>query len=185
MNNRIDELIRELEQLSPMPDDESPNLTVERLDRYGEVIDQIRELVDRSPSGKDPRLIKPLIRSFGYGDAYESYWPVISTLERFPSEVLRPALRDAVQAGDRGARMWAAYMLGVQRNRADVPVLIAALKDPEWKVRLNALEALTMIGDLSAKAAMEELLDDPVEEVRKVAKEDVKALLDQRYVIRH
>jgi len=185
MNDCIDELIRLLEELSPMPDDDSPDLTVKRLRRYGEVINQIDEMVDQSESGKDPRLIKPLIRSFGYGDAYEGYWPAISILEKFPPEILRPALREAVQSGERGARMWCAYMLGVQRDPEDVPVLIAALKDPEWKVRYNALTALSMIGDLSAKAAMEELLNDPVAEVRKTARERIEALLDQRYVIRH
>jgi len=185
MNDRIDELIRLLKELSPMPDDDSPDLTVERLNRYGEVVDQIREMIDQSESGKDPRLIKPLIRSFGYGDAYEGYWPVIHILERFSSETLRPALREAIQTGERGARLWCAYMLGRERNREDVPILMAALKDPEWKVRYNALDALSMIGDLSAKAAMAELLNDPVEEVRKMAREDIEALLDQRYVIRH
>jgi hypothetical protein len=184
MNDHVDVLIQTLEKLSPMPPDDSPQLTVERLDSYGEVIAQIDETVHGSEAERDIWFIKPLIRSFGYGDAYESYWPVIHILEKYPSDILRPALREAVQTGEPGARMWCAYMLGRQRNPEDVPVLIAALQDPEYKVRYNALGALAMIGDLSAKPAMETLLNDSVEEVRKEAKECVDALVAQRWVIR-
>ncbi|MBI3943666.1 MAG: HEAT repeat domain-containing protein [Chloroflexi bacterium] len=182
--DRVDALIHTLEELSPMPDDGSPELTVERLRRYGEVLERIGEIIEQSGNTLDSRLIKPLIRSFSYGDAYEVAWTVLATLEKFPLDSLRPALREAVQAGERGARMWSIFMLGRQRNYEDVPLLTTALKDPEYKVRQNALAALAMIGDLSAKAAMEELLDDPVEEVRKGAREDIPALLDQRYVVR-
>jgi HEAT repeat protein len=70
-----------------------------------------------------------------------------------------------------------------QRNTADVPVLIAALQDTEYRVRYNALTALAMIGDLSAKPAMEVLLDDPIDEVRRGARERIDALVDQRYVL--
>jgi HEAT repeat protein len=184
MNDRVEQLIRTLEELSPMPADDDPALTVERVRRYGEVIEEILRMVQQSESGGDPRLIKPLLRSFGYGDAYESYWTVINILEKFHQDMLRPALREAVQSGQRGARMWCAYILGAQRNREDVPALIAALKDPEPQVRIHALAALAMIGDLSAKAAMEDLLDDPAEEVRKTAREDIEALLAQRYVMK-
>jgi HEAT repeat protein len=185
MNSTIDELIQVLEGLSPMPADDDPALTVERLQRYNEVIEQIYDMVSQSQSGGDSRLIQPLIRSFGYGEAYESYWAVLHILEKFSPDILRLALREAIQSGERGARMWCAYMLGRQRNREDMPALIAALKDPEDKVRYNALMALSMIGDLSAKDDIEELLDDPVPEVRKAARESLEALLDQRYVIGH
>ena len=184
MSDHIDALIQTLKELSPMPSDGSPQLSVERLRSYGEVIDQINEIVRGSEAGRDTRFIKPLIQSFGYGDAYGGYWPVIHILEKYPVDILRPALREAVERGEPGARMWCAYMLGRQRNLEDVPVLIAALKDSESKVRYNTLEALAMIGDLSAKTAMEALLDDPIEEVRKMAKECIEALIDQRWVVR-
>lgn len=182
--DRIDELIQALERLSPMPPDDSPELTVERLRDYGEVISQIDEIVRGSEAGLDVRFIKPLIRSFGYGDAYEGYWPVIHILERYPAEILRPALREALQTGEPGARMWCAYMLGRYLSYEDVPVLVTALQDPKHKVRYNALGALAMIGDLAARPAMEVLLDDPVEEVRKEAERCIEALIDQRWVVK-
>jgi len=184
MSDHIDALIQILTDLSPMPPDDSPQLTVKRLDGYGEVIAQIDEIVRSSEAGRYTRFIKPLIRSFGYGDAYEGYWPVIHILEKYPSDILRPALREAVEMGEAGARMWCAYMLGRHRKFEDVPVLIAALNDSKSKVRYNALKALAMIGDLATKPAMEALLDDSVEEVRKMAKKCIEALVNQRWVIR-
>jgi hypothetical protein len=183
VNNHIDVLIQALEKLSPMPSDDSPQLTVERLRNYGEVIDQITETVRSSEAGRNTRFIKPLIRSFGYGDAYEGYWPVIHILEKYPTDILRPALREAVEAGEPGARMWCAYMLGRHRNFEDVQVLIAALNDTKPRVRYNSLKALAMIGDLAAKPAIETLLGDPVEKVREMAQECVDALVDQRWVV--
>jgi HEAT repeat protein len=184
MMGHIDELIQTLERLSPMPPDESTELTAECLRSYSEVISQIDKIVRGSEAGQDIRFIKSLIQSFGYGDAYEGYWPVIHILEKYPAEILRPALREAVQTGEPGARMWCAYMLGRHRNYEDVPILIAALQDPEYRVRYNALGALAMIGDLLAKPAMEALLDDPIEEVRKEAKKCIEDLTDQSWVIR-
>jgi hypothetical protein len=184
VTDRIDKLIQALEDLSPMPPDDNAQLTEERLRSYSEVIAQIGEIVSSSKSGGDTRFIKPLIRSFGYGDAFESYWPVIHVLEKYPGAILRPALREAVETGEPGARMWCAYMLGRQRNPDDVPVLIAALEDPEYRIRYQVLGALAMIGDLSAKPAMEALLDDPIGEVRETAQECIEALIDQRWVIK-
>ncbi len=182
MNDIIEKLLEGLEELSPMPADDDTALTVERLRRYNTVIEQIQAMINQSTE-RDIRLMKSLIRSFGYGDAYESYWPVIHVLEKFPLEILRPELHEAIQSGERGVRLWCTYMLGRQRNREDVPVLVAALKDPEYKVRCKALQALSMIGEFGAQAAMEELLNDPVEEVRKIAQESIDALLDQGHFV--
>lgn len=185
MSDDVDRLIEVLDNLSPMPPDNSPELTAERLDRYCEVITRVYEMLGSCETDRDTRLIEPLIRSFGYGNAYEGYWPVIHSLEMYPAEVLRPALRKALESGGAGARMWCAYMLGRQRNPEDVPVLTAALHDSEPMVRHNALKALAMVGELSARPAMEALLEDPVEEVRKMAREAIEALADQRWVVRH
>lgn len=176
MSNCIDVLIQRLRELSPMPSDDSPQMTLERLISYGEIIHLIDKIVHGSETGGDPQFIKPLIDSFGYGDAYEVYWTVIHILEKYPLDHLRPALREAVEMGEPGARMWCTYMLGRQRNSEDVPLLIAALQDSEYKVRYNTLTALAMIGDLAAKPAMEALLNDPVEQVRKGAREYVRKL---------
>jgi hypothetical protein len=180
---QTDLLIEALELLSPMPPDESPRLNAELLFKYGEIVDQIDELVRYSDIGRDLRFIEPLIRSFGYGHAHEAYWPVVHILEKYPLDNLRPALRMAIQTGERGSRMWVALMIGRQRNFEDVPLLIDALEDPEHRVRYNALIALSMIGDLSALSAMKSLLCDPIEEVRKMASESIESLLDQRYVV--
>ncbi len=176
MNDHIDILIQTLESLSPMPSDDSPQLTVERLRSYGKVITQIYERVSDSEAKRDIRFIKPLIQSFGYGDAYESYWPVIHILEKYPADILRPALRQAIETGEPGMRMWCTCMLGRHRESEDIPVLVAALKDPKSKVRYNALEALAMIGDLVSKSAIEALLNDPVEQVRRMAEKCIEAL---------
>ena len=185
LDTNMDTLIHILEELSPMPSDDSPQLTEERLFKYNEVTIQIYNIIDNSDAGsRDPRFIKPLIRSFGYGDAYESYWPVLHALEKYPLEILRPALIEAIETGEPGARMWCVYMLGCQRNPEDTTILISALKDKKPKVRFNALVALAMLGNLSAKPAMEALLEDPDEEVRKKAVECINALIDKRWVIK-
>jgi HEAT repeat protein len=176
----VEALIQALEGLSPMPPDESPELTAERLRSYGDVVTQIDRIVRGSQAEQHTRFIKPLIRSFGYGDAYEGYWPVIHILERYPPDILRPALREGLRTGEAGARMWCAYMLGRHRDDEDVPLLVAALNDPEFMVRRKALKALAMVGDLAARPAIEALLGDPVDEVRKEAKGCIRALADRR-----
>lgn len=175
-----EEILEILEELSPMPSDDDPELTPERLDKYAEVIREAKTLLGTSSPEKEKRLLLPLIRSFGYGDGYGTYWVTLSTLEKFPVSLLRPALVEQIRNGQRGARMWCAYMLGRIRDPRDTSVLLNTLKDPEPQVRIWALKALAMIGDLSAKEAMEELYDDPIEEVRKAAIAEVSALSSQQ-----
>jgi HEAT repeat protein len=173
----IEFLLQELDSLSPMPDDDSPGLTVERLKQYSEILDKLEPLIpDNIGSYKAP-LIQALIHSFGYGDAYELYWSVIHLLERFPLELLHSQLREAIVVGERGARMWCVYMLGRQRNLDDLQVIISLLQDKEYRVQCNALLALSMLGDRSAQPAMERLLADPHPEVRRAAAENIAALL--------
>lgn len=183
VDDKAAKLIRVLEELSPMPDDGDPTLTIDRLNHYNEVIEHIHNEVDRLKleGSNDARFVKPLIRSFGYGDGYESYWSTLSALEKFPPDILLPALHEGAISNERGVRMWCIYMLGRQRQRSDLGLLLAALKDPEYKVRYNALQALSMIGDLSAKTEMEELLKDPIQEVRDMAKKSIDALIMGRY----
>jgi len=168
MNDRVLEAVTRLERISPMPDDGNPQLTVPLLAEYEEVVRQIEEAVRQAPE-LDPALIRPLIASFGYGDAFGLYWATLHLLENFPSEQLRPALCEAVQTGKPGARMWSAYMLGRQRDRRDIPVLVDVLKDSMSEVRYYTLMALAMIRDPNAITAMESLLQDPDPKVRKAA----------------
>jgi HEAT repeat protein len=165
--DRVEELMQLLAEISPMPDDET--LTQESLEKYRKIVDELYTL-------SDPRSIVPLIQSFGYGYGLEVYWTTLHALEKFDPDILFPLLREAVQRGERGSRMWGAYMLGRHRRTEDVPILIAALRDSEYLVRENALVALGMIGDPSARPVIEELLNDPVEEVRKVAKESLEQI---------
>lgn len=158
-----------------MPDDDSPELTASRLAEYEAVIGQIAALT-RQTHLRDPRLIEPLIASFGYGDAFGLYWATLHLLEEFPSEILRPVLGAALQTGRPGARLWCAYMLGVQRNRHDVPVLVRALQDPMSEVRYYALMALAMIGDASVTTEMRKLLHDPVRKVQQAARKYIEEL---------
>jgi HEAT repeat protein len=181
-DDHASQLLHQLAELSPMPSDDDPDLTSERLDAYVDVLTEIGHLFEH---GVDPRFIRPLIHSFGYGDGYEVYWDTVSLLEQFPHEIVRPALHEALRSSERGARKWAAHILGRARDPHDVMALVSALQDPEWEVRYNALQALSMIGDKSAQAAMERLFEDPVEEVRRAARRYVEALLDQRYAIKN
>ena len=175
MDSSLVALVAHLERISPMPDDDSPELTPDRLREYEEVIRQIEQAVTQSNEW-DPALLAPLLASFGYGDAFGLYWATLHLLEDFPPDVLRPALRQALMSGQPGTRRWATYMLGVQRDRRDVPVVVKALQDEADEVRYYALMALRMIGDPSALPAMESLLQDPMASVRKAAQKYVEEL---------
>ena len=172
----IEKLIQALTSVSPMPSDDDPELTPEKLDSYAELIQQILNVLRSSQLDEETRLIIPLLNSFGYGDGYGVYWLTLSALEKFPISILRPALGDALKNGERGTRMWCAIMLGRTRDPANSGILVSSLKDAEIKVRISALEALALIRNLSSKEAIKELYDDPVEEVRQSAIEAMSAL---------
>lgn len=182
-DNYVSNLINRLSKLSPMPDDDDPALTAERLDNYSDITIEIYNFLKQPEREKDPKLIKALILSFGYGDGNEVYWTTISALEKFPLEVLHPALVEFLEIGERGARMGCAKILGRVRDPRDVPVLCKALSDAETQVRINTLEALTLIGDMAAEEPMKKLLGDADEEVKKYAQVCLDALHDQRWVI--
>jgi len=174
----VEELLKNLAVLSPMPADDDPGLTVDRLQNYNEVLERVHAFLrqHQAETSSDQRLITALIRSFGYGDAYESYWATVHALEKYSTDQLRIPLHDALRSGAIGARMWSAFMLGRQRNPSDLPLLISALEDPAPKVRYNALGAIAMIGDSNARAAVEGLFHDPDEAVRKKAHETARML---------
>lgn len=177
MKQPVTEIIDALTSISPMPEDDSPELTIERLRQYEALLFKVKDIVDHSHEDPDPDFIDPLIASFGCGHGFELYWTVITLLEKFPSEELVPRLERALQYGQPGARKWSAYMLGRQGSLKGVHLLVNMLADPEPEVREQALVALGMIGDSTALVAMEKLQDDPVEEVRKAADESIKRLM--------
>ena len=178
MNNRIDELLLQLQKMSPMPaDDEDEALTEELLDQYVAVVDELHQLLEPS---RDKRAIAPLIRSFGYGIGYEIYWSTLHTLEKFDAQQILPHLIDAVQRGERGSRMWAAYMLGRCQDERAIPSLLRLLNDPEEYVRAHAVTALSMISDPSTIEVIASLRNDPSAEVRSVVKNRLTDFQDQR-----
>ncbi len=121
MNDELKQLLIRLERLSPMPDDDSLELTVDRLREYENVIRQLEETVMHEKE-RDPSLVMPLLASFGYGDGFGLYWATLHLLEKFPLAVLQPALREAVLNGHKGTRRWAAYMIGRLRDSNDVSI---------------------------------------------------------------
>ena len=154
---KIDILINELKQISPMPDDNK--ITSEMLTKYDLLIREISLL-------KDPKCILPLINSFGYGEANGLYWTIIHLLEEFEIAQVDPLLIKSLSTGKKGTKMWAAYMLGRSKNIKAVNKLINLLKDTNEYVRLNAVMALGMIGESKAKPYLEEIKNDKSKGVR-------------------
>lgn len=170
MNKRLEELLAELQQMSPMPDDDA--VTQEQLDAYWRVIHELEEVLEQD---KDPRAIQPLIASLSIG-GYGLYQRPYTMLGMFDDEQVKPHLLDAVQHGERGSRAWAALMLGETKDRAVIPYLLPLLSDPEEHVRANAAFAVGMIGDPATRQAIGQLQNDPSEEVRdavEIALEDL------------
>lgn len=154
---KIDDLINELKQISPMPDDNKISSGV--LTKYEVIVREIALL-------KDPKCILPLINSFGYGEANGLYWTTLHLLEEFEIEQVDPLLINSLSTGEKGTKMWAAYMLGRSRNVSAVDELINLLKDPNEFVRHNAAMALGMIGDDRARPYLESINNDVSNEVR-------------------
>ncbi len=162
MTTRIDELLTQLRLISPMPADTL--LTVEILQTYEAIINDLRVL-------NNPRAIMPIMESFGYGLAHGVYWTAMQILEKFNYDLLRPYLISALTLDTPGSRMWAATMLGRQRDKGATPYLVPLLNDPEELVRSNTVTALGMIGNASVRLAIEQLETDPSAEVRSAVKE--------------
>jgi hypothetical protein len=179
--DRVKELVESLRAISPLPDEEDSAMTDELIKQYCDLVKELEVIFKQRGVGPaDAWIIAPLISSFSTDTAFGCAWTVRRLLERFLPTILRPELRRGLESGKRGARVWCAYLLGVQRDPADVPVLVAGLHDPEEEVRLNCVTALGMIGDHSAIPAMEELLKDPSAEVRKEASSAIGSIVSGR-----
>ena len=73
--------------------------------------------------------------------------------------------------GDANARSFAAYALGLLKNKAALPALIKATRDKETWVRLRSVKALGKIGDAAARGAVLSATKDPNKLVRENARE--------------
>jgi hypothetical protein len=71
-----------------------------------------------------------------------------------------------LQDPDKDARINAASLLGFWQNKDHIPGLVGLLRDPDAKVRLEAVSSLTQVG---AKDGLAGLLRDPNAEVRSAA----------------
>lgn len=157
MGSPVADLLNRLRAISPMPEDEF--LPEPLLSTYQEIITELAQY-------KDPVCIRPLIDSFGYGEAQGLYWSVVHLLESFPQGMVIPELIAAVQTKLSGPCMWASYMLGGSRSEEAVPYLINLLSHEKPLVRAGAVMALGMIGDADGIKAIASLKDDPDPEVR-------------------
>jgi len=157
--SKIDDLINELSQFTPMPDDNNLNSNI--LTKYELIVREMALL-------KDPKCILPLINSFGYGQANGLYWSTLHFLEEFDIDQVDPLLIKSLSTGKKGTRMWASYMLGRSRNVNSVDELIKLLKDSNEFVRYNAAMALGMIGDKKAKPYLEFVVNNDLSNEVKV-----------------
>jgi HEAT repeat protein len=154
----LQDLIEQLKQISPMPDDD--DLTDEILLRYYTLIEEL---------GKtgDPVIIDPLLYSIGFLDGEGTYDAVVYFLEKFELAEVLPHLIEATQRGQRGTRYWSARMLGRIGTLEVVSTLIAMLDDPEEEVRVEAIRALAKSDDPNFVQYIKPLENDPSPEVRR------------------
>jgi len=167
---RINELIAKLNQIAPVPDDDDPDLTPALVHEYCRVVDELYTIFTAEQvTAEDVWIIEPLLNSFSCGTVYGCAWSVKHILGRFSPEILQPFLRKHCKEGNRGARAWSAYMLGLLQDQDDVPLLIEMLQDSDYKVRREVLQALSVFKGDNIQKVMQIALDDPVEEVKRIA----------------
>src|SRR5260221_11980181 len=73
----LDSYVQSLEDMSPMPDDDAPQMTAELVDRYAELVGAIARELDYQ---FDARAVGALVRSFGLGDGFETYWATVHVI---------------------------------------------------------------------------------------------------------
>lgn len=161
MAETVQDLIQQLKQISPMPDDN--DLTDEVLEKYGNLVEKLEKT-------NDPAIIAPLLYSIGFYDAYGGYWTVLHIVEKFGILTTLPHLIEAAKKGQRGTRYWVARMLGGIGTPEVVPSLITLLNDPEEKVRAVAIRFLSRDGNPEFLQYIKPLENDPSPEVREAVK---------------
>jgi len=128
----------------------------------------------------DRRAIGPVTRILLYGDSETLVANAGWVLAKMPGQEPVEALLDCLKNNrDAMRRTSAAHGLGEIKHGRAVPALLAALKDEDADVRLNAVESLQSLRESRALALLRELSSkDPAEYVRKAAAAAVQKIED-------
>src|SRR5689334_18467131 len=118
MAETVQDLIEQLKQISPMPDDK---------DLIDEILIRYRTLVEELGKTSDPIIIDPLLYSVGFLDGEGLYDAVVYYLEKFEIAEVLPHLIEATKYGQRGTRYWSARMLGRIGTPEIIPSILALL----------------------------------------------------------
>ncbi|HZC79916.1 MAG TPA: hypothetical protein VE258_19330, partial [Ktedonobacterales bacterium] len=169
--------VQALEDMSPMPDDDAPQMTAELVDRYAELVGEIARELDRR---FDTRAVGALVRSFGLGDGFETYWPTVHVIERFShSEETYALIRAGTGDDAPGVRLWCCLLLGRRRDLRDLPLFIACLDDTEERVVVQALSSIRMLAQIhpvpAAIPSVVALVADPRPAVAAAARDALPA----------
>jgi hypothetical protein len=157
MSDRLNELIAQLENLSPMLEDK--HLSEQVLIEYERIVTEISNY-------KDPAVISPIVNSFGYGEGFGLFWTAMQFLETFEPKDLNAILLNAIVAGERGSRLWATRMLMRARNYDAIPKVVTLLDDPNAQIRVQALRALSVLDSTKIEDYISKLDEDSSPEVR-------------------
>ncbi|HSH02971.1 MAG TPA: HEAT repeat domain-containing protein [Anaerolineae bacterium] len=151
---KLPELLKALESISPLPEDDKCS---------EELLGQYQELLMIAETFDDPRLIKPLLQSVGYGYGFGLYHTVRHILESYPAEDLLPALLQGLQDANAGTRMKCADMLGPFENPNHIPYLLPLLQDDKELVRACAGLSLSRFAKNYPEIEVQllQLKDDP------------------------
>jgi hypothetical protein len=176
-------LLQELQIISPMPTDEeleqNPQVGMEKLQRYQEIIDNIAHAEIEQFNEETVRI---LASSFGLGDGFGMYWATVHVLEKMQKKsFFYPIIQQQTKSPNPGTRKWCCLLLGRRRNKEDLPFILDLLKGEFSEVRVSALlwgldymaEALSLP---QAIPSVEALLYDPKEDVKKYARETLARL---------
>ncbi len=178
MKDEVQNLLTQLMEMIPMPDDPDPSDSEESQEQFHLTIARYDAIVAQLAEYRDPRCIEPLLASFGYVDGNEVYERTLTLLAEFRIEQLEPYLLAALRHGNKGTRYWAAMLAIKSRYQAAIPDLLALLDDEAEHVRVIAVTALCAIGGAPMHPYIERLSNDPSDEVRGVVQD---VLTDWKY----
>ena len=141
----IQRYVAALAELSPMPGDEALENDPERIDRYADILHDLKKL--RETEGRlDCRIVEALINSFGLGDGFEVYWSTVHLIEASQCAEAYHQIEHSLVTGSSGVRKWCCLLLGRKRDPAILGLLIERLADPDAVVVHETLGAIRKIG---------------------------------------